>query len=115
MTPLRRRMMEDMRLAGLSAGTQRTYLGDICRLAGFHKRSPDQLSEAEVADYLRHLIEVKKVARGTFQTARFAIQFLYGNTLGRDWRLLKKRFACRSRSVCLKRSRPRAFAVCYSS
>jgi hypothetical protein len=115
MTPLRRRMIEDMRLAGLSEGTQRTYLGDICRLAGFYKRSPEQLSEAEVQAYLRHLLEVKKVARGTFQTARFAIEFLYGNTLGRDWALLKKRFASRSRNVCLKRSRPRACAVCYSA
>ena len=100
MTPLRRRMIEDMRLAGLCEGTQRTYLYCIALLAKFYQRSPALLTEEQAAAYLRDMVERRKVARGTFQTARFAMQFLYGNTLQRDWALLKKRFVCLRRSVC---------------
>jgi len=112
MTPLRKKMIEDMHLAGLSESTQKIYLADIYRLAAFYKRSPDQLLEAEVAAYLRYLVEVKKVARGTFQTARFALQFLYDNTLARDWPLLKKKFVCPGRSACRRRFPPNLFAAC---
>lgn len=99
MTPLRRRMIEDMGLAGLCESTQRTYLHAIAMLAKFYHRPPEALTETEVAAYLRDLIERRKVARGTFKTARFAIQFLYRNTLGRDWALLKKRCARLRRNV----------------
>lgn len=100
MTSLRRRMIEDMRLAGLCEGTQQTYQYAIALLAKFYNQSPELLAEEQVAAYLRDMLERRKVARGTFQTARFAIQFLYQNTLGRDWALLKKRFVCLRRSVC---------------
>ena len=113
MTPLRRRMIEDMTLAGMSQGTQGTYLSAIKQLAVFYKRSPEDLSEAEVGVYLRDLIETRHAARGTFQTARFAIRFLFGNTLQRDWALLKKSCACPSRNACRKSSpRSRSAACC---
>jgi restriction endonuclease Mrr len=100
MTPLRCKMIEDMRLAGLCEGTQRTYQCAIALLAKFYKRSPELLTEEQVTAYLRDMLERRKVARGTFQTARFAIQFLYQNTLPRDWALLKKRSVCLPRSAC---------------
>lgn len=112
MTPLRRRMIEDMRLAGLAAGTQQTYVRAIVRLAGVFKQSPEGLSEEQVAAYLRDLIATDNVARGTFQVARFAIQFLYGNTLRRDWPLLKKRCACPRKNACQKFWRRMTRAVC---
>ena len=112
MTPLRHRMIEDMTLAGLSKGTQKTYLSAIRRLAVFYKRSPDTLSEAELAAYLQELIGTQQAARGTFQTARAAIRLLFGNTLQRDWALLKKRCACPDRSVCRKSWNESAFSSC---
>jgi hypothetical protein len=51
MTPLRLRMIEDMTLAGLAAGTQAIYLQAVRRLAAHYRRSPDQLSEDEVRAY----------------------------------------------------------------
>lgn len=90
MTPLRHRMIEDMRLAGLSEGTQQTYVQAIARLAGVYKQSPEILTEEQVATYLRDMITKEQAARGTFHVARFAIRFLFGNTLQRDWALLKK-------------------------
>jgi len=92
-------MIDDMVLAGLCAGTQRIYQKAVRRLAQFYNRSPELLSEAEVAAYLLDLVK-QNVARGTFATARAGIRFLFGNTLSRDWALLKKRFVCLRRSVC---------------
>jgi len=48
MSPLRMRMIEDMKLAGLAAGTQATYIDAVRRLAAHYRRSPDQLSDEEV-------------------------------------------------------------------
>ena len=112
MTPLRRRMIEDMRLAGLSEGTQQTYVRAIVRLAGVYKQSPEILTEEQVATYLRDMITKEQAARGTFHVARFAIRFLFGNTLQRDWALLKKRCVCPGRSACRWFWRLTALAVC---
>ena len=114
MTPLRQRMIEDMRLAGLCEGTQRTYVGAIVRLAKVFKLSPERLSEQQVAGYLRDLVAKDHAARGTFKVARFAIQFLYGNTLQRDWALLKKRCASRNKNACRKFCRQMACAACWA-
>ena len=47
MSPLRMRMIEDMKLAGLSPATQATYIDAVRKLAEHYRRSPDQLSEEE--------------------------------------------------------------------
>ena len=88
MTPLRARMMEDMKLAGLAAKTQEVYLQAVSALAKHYRRSPDQLSEEEVR---RYLLDVRENgARGTFKTCHYGVQFLFRNTLGQDWPLFKK-------------------------
>jgi hypothetical protein len=98
MTPLRARMLEDMKLAGLAAKTQEVYLQAVSALAKHYRRSPDQLTEEEVR---RYLLDVQEHgARGTFKTGHYGIQFFYRNTLGEDWALFKKRSGCRSRSGC---------------
>ena len=51
MTPLRKRMMEDMQLHGLSKGTQEVYVGAIRRLAQHYGKSPDQVTEEELRRY----------------------------------------------------------------
>jgi len=86
MTALRSRMIEDMRVAGLAAGTQRIYLDGVRRLAKHYRRAPDQLSEAEVRTYLLGLRD-RGVALGTFKTNHGGIQFLYRRTLERNWQL----------------------------
>jgi hypothetical protein len=57
MSPLRMRMIEDMKLAGLSPGTQATYIDAVRKLAAYYRRSPDQLSEEEVRAYILNLRE----------------------------------------------------------
>lgn len=100
MSPLRMRMIEDMTLAGLSPGTQATYIDAVRKLAAYYLRSPDQLSEEEVRAYILNLRE-RGAARGTFKANYYGIRYLYRYTLNRDWALFsKKTSACRDRSVC---------------
>jgi hypothetical protein len=99
MTPLRKKMIDDMILAGLAPRTQAVYIKSVEALARHFRRSPADLSEAEVRHYLVELIKIRDVARGTFKTAHYGIQFLYSNTLGREWPLfLKKRSGCPSKN-----------------
>jgi hypothetical protein len=113
MTPLRKRMIEDMKLAGLAAKTQEVYLQAVSALVKHYgNRSPADLSEEEVRRYLLDVRE--KGARGTFKTCHYGIQFFYRNTLGKDWALFKKRSGFRSKSGCRRpfpMPRPGAFSM----
>ena len=91
MTELRKRMIEDMQLAGLVAGTQQAYVRAVRQLAAHFGLSPDRLTERQLRHYLIHLRDVRGVAKGTFQQHFFAIKFLFVNTLGCDWPLLIKK------------------------
>ena len=82
MSPLRARMIEDMILAGLAEGTRQSYVRAVRQLTAFYRRAPDQLSEEDVRRYLLGLRQ-RGVARGTFQIARYGLQFFYCHTLGR--------------------------------
>jgi hypothetical protein len=100
MTELRRRMIQDMNLAGFTEGTQQNYINAVRRLAGHYMISPDRLTEKQVQDYVLYLREEKKVAKGTFQSYFNAIKFLYVVTLNYDWPLFtKKKSVCRFRSA----------------
>jgi hypothetical protein len=92
-------MIEDMKLAGLSARTQKAYL-DAVKALSKHcgNKPPDQLSEEEVRQYLLGVRD--RSARGTFKTCHYGVQFFYRQTVGVDWSLFKKRSGFRSRSVC---------------
>ena len=101
MSELRNRMFEDLRLAGLSDGTQRRYLRAVRQLAAYYMVAPDQLSERQVQDYLLYVRDDLGVAKGTFEPLFFGLKFFYLNTLGYDWPLFtKKKFASRASSGC---------------
>jgi len=55
MTELRKRMIQDMRLAGLVEGTQHQYLRAVRQLAAYYMISPDQLSERHVEKYFLYI------------------------------------------------------------
>ena len=84
------RMIEDMKLAGLSPGTRATYVDAVRKLAAHYRRSPDQLSEEEVRAYILNLRE-RGAARGTFKANYYGIQYLYRYTVDRDWALFAKK------------------------
>lgn len=88
MTELRQRMIEDMRLVGLSDGTQRVYLDAVRNLARRYQRLPDKLTQEQVREYFLELSR-RGLAPSTVRVHLFALKFLYLNTLQRDWSLLK--------------------------
>jgi hypothetical protein len=115
MTPLRLRMIEFMRLAGLAAGTQAVYIDAVRRLAAHFRRSPDQLSEEEVRGYLLGLRE-RGAALGTFKSYHGGIQFLYRRTLDCDWALFEKKESARpSNSVFPRSCRTSKSARCWAA
>jgi len=77
-------MIEDMILAGLAEGTQKSYIRAVWQLAAYYRRAPDQISEEEVRRYLLDLRQ-RGLARGTFLIARYGLQFFFCHTLGRAW------------------------------
>lgn len=85
MTPLRRRMHEDMQLRGLAVRTQESYLAAIRQLARHYGASPDQLSDEEIRQYFLFLRNEKRVAPSTANVALQAVKFLYTYTLQRPW------------------------------
>ena len=83
MTELRRRMIRDMTIRGLSQCTHKSYINAVRGLARHYRRSPDQLSVDEVQAYLAHMVTARKLSWSTCNVAVSAFRFLYQVTLGR--------------------------------
>ena len=56
-TPLRRRIIEDMTLCNFTPPTIRTYVGCVARFARHFHTSPDHLGPEHVRDFLLHLLQ----------------------------------------------------------
>lgn len=78
------RLASAIRTRGMAVRTEKTYLGWVCRfLWHFDERSPDELGEAEVAAFLKHLVVERNVAASTQNQALNALVFLYEKVLER--------------------------------
>ena len=55
MSPLRRRMIEDMTIRNLSPATQRSYVHAVSKFSQYFCRSPDRLGLEDVRAYQVHL------------------------------------------------------------
>src|SRR3990172_1293584 len=84
MTKLRRQMDDDMVVGGMAERTRETYLWAVTGLAKFYRRSPDQISDAEVQAYLLHLIRDRQRSWSTCNIVVHGLRFLYHTTLKRD-------------------------------
>lgn len=82
MTPLRRRLCEDLALRNYSPRTVQCYVAAIAAFAKHFGRSPDQLGPEEIRSYQLHLI-AKQASWSAFNQAVCALRFFYGVTLGR--------------------------------
>jgi hypothetical protein len=96
---VKQQVIEDLQMAGLSRGTQKTYLDIIVRFVKRTRIRPQDATEAQVAEYLRGLIQ-RGLCQGTIRPVRSALQFIFQNTLRRDWGLFKKESPPRGASVC---------------
>lgn len=85
MTPLRKRMTEELQLRNLSATTVFTYVRSVERFAKYFRQSPEMLGAEHVRDYLLHLKNDRKVQTNTILVNRSALRFLYVSTLKQTW------------------------------
>jgi integrase/recombinase XerD len=80
LSPLRRRMIEDMTVRNLSPAPQRSYVNAVSKFSLYCGRSPDKLGLDEVRDFQVHLV-LKDVSWGSLNQAVCALRFFHGVTL----------------------------------
>ena len=85
MTPLQKRMLEELQLRNLSEATIHTYLSAVWRFARHFGKSPDQLGPEQIRQYLLHLRNDKNDTWSTLQVNRGALKFLYVRVLKQTW------------------------------
>ena len=85
MSPLRRRMIEDMRLRNFSPTTQRSYLHYVADFARHFNASPERLGLDDIRNYQLFLTEQRQLSASSINTFVSAVQFLYTVTLEMPW------------------------------
>jgi site-specific recombinase XerD len=81
-TPLRRRMIDDMTVRNLSPATQQSYIWAVARFSWFFRQSPDQLGMEEVRGYQLELAK-RGLSYAHINQVSAALRFVFGVTLGR--------------------------------
>ena len=82
-SPLRRRMIEDMTVRNLSPATQQSYLNAVSKFSRYFSRSPDRLSLEDVHAFQVHLVAMG-ISWPALNQMVCALRFFYGVTLGQD-------------------------------
>ena len=81
-SPLRRRMIEDMTIRNFSADTQRNYIRAVKNLAIFLGRSPDTATPEDLRLFQLHLTE-NRVRPPTINATVSALRFFFNVTVDR--------------------------------
>jgi integrase/recombinase XerD len=82
MTPLRRRLLDDMTVRNLSPATQQSYVYAVAKFSRFFGVAPDQLGNEDVRTYQVHLAGLG-MSWSHINQVSCALRFFYGVTLGR--------------------------------
>lgn len=77
MTPLRKRLIEELEIRNYAPKTIKLYVDNVARLARYHGRSPDRLNREEIRRYLVYLVEERQVAVATYKQALAALRYFY--------------------------------------
>lgn len=81
-SPLRRRMIDDMTLRNLSPATQRSYLHAVAKFSQHFNRSPDRLGLEDVRAFQVYLVS-QGISWPALNQTVCALRFFYGVTLNR--------------------------------
>jgi site-specific recombinase XerD len=85
MTPLRHRMIDDMRLRNFSPCTERSYVHYVADFARYFNASPELLGLDDIRNYQLYLIEQRQLSAPSINCFVSAVQFLYTVTLEMPW------------------------------
>ena len=80
-SPLRRRMIEDMTVRNMSPATQRSYIHAVSKFSRYFGRSPDRLGLEDVRAFQVHLVS-NGISWAALNQTVCALRFFYGVTLG---------------------------------
>jgi len=106
-SPLRQRMMEDMRLRKLAPQTQVAYVRSVRRLASYLRRAPDSATVEDLRNFQLHLVD-HGASPITLNATITGLKFFFGVTLDRGELMAKMKpvfvpqtlwLQCGSRSV----------------
>ena len=78
-TELRRQFLNYMTLNRFSVHTKRLYIKGVMGLVKFYNQSPDTLTNEQIQDYFRYLLEDRKLSWGTCNNYFSAIICFYKN------------------------------------
>ena len=81
LSPLRRRMIEDMTIRNMSPATQRSYINVVSKFSRYFGRSPGRLELEDVRAFQVHLVSTG-VSWASLNQIVCALRFFYGVTLG---------------------------------
>ena len=81
-TPLRQRMLEDMRMRKLEPKTQEGYIRAVRKLTAFLKRSPDTATVEDLRNFQLHLVDTG-TSPVTLNATLTGLKFFFDITLGR--------------------------------
>ena len=81
-SPLRRRMIDDMTLRNLSPATQRSYLHAVAKFSRYFNCSPDRLGLEDVRAFQVYLVS-QGISWPALNQTVCALRFFYGVTLNR--------------------------------
>ena len=70
MTPLRRRMIDDMTLRNLAPRTIQAYVERVADFARHFGTSPEHLGPDQIRTYLLHLVQERRVSWSHFNQTR---------------------------------------------
>ena len=82
-SPLRQRMIEDIRLRKLAPRTREAYVRAVRKLAGFIGRSPDTASAEDLSRFQLHMVD-SGASPITLNATIVGLNFLFSVTLGRE-------------------------------
>ena len=80
MTPLRRRMLDDMKLRNMAASTRKVYVAAVAGFSTYHGRSSDRLTLEDVRDYQLHLV-ARGLKASSICPITSALRFFYGTDI----------------------------------
>ena len=77
MTPLRQRLIEDLRLHGFATNTQKAYLAAVVKLAEHCHLSPDRITDEALRQYFLYLTQTQQVSPSALAIALAGIRFFF--------------------------------------
>jgi site-specific recombinase XerD len=105
-TPLRQKLIEVLTLKGYSSRTIDTYVWVVAQLARHYHRSPDQLNDQEVRNYLLHL-HAQDYSWSTINVTTNGLRFFYSHVLNRRLEQVEETLPRMRKRV----QRPQAYSV----